>query len=86
MEDGLEIKEDDMEIMEDDQKCLENIQKEKVRLKIQLGQLWTDPVLVDLEIKEDDMEMLKDDQKCLEGQIKNLIGPVLYRSCTCFLI
>jgi hypothetical protein len=36
----------------------------------------------DLGIMEDDLESMEDDQKCLEGQIKNLLGPALYRSCT----
>jgi hypothetical protein len=38
----------------------------------------------DLQIMEDDLESMEDDQKFLECQIKNLLGPALYRSCTCF--
>jgi hypothetical protein len=38
-----------------------------------------------MKIMEDDLKSMEDDQKCPEGQIKNLLGPALYRSCTSFL-
>jgi hypothetical protein len=59
--------EDDMEMIEDDLEIMED------DMEIMEN---------DLEIMEDDLESREDDQKCLEGQIKNLLGPALYRSCT----
>jgi hypothetical protein len=70
MEDDLESMEHDLEIMEDDLESMED------NLEIMEDNL--ESMDDDLKIMEDDLESMK----CLEGQIKNLLGPALYTSCT----
>jgi hypothetical protein len=68
---SLQLIEDDMEMMEDDLEIMEDDLE----------------IMEDgLNIMEDDLKSMEDDQKCPEAQIKNVLGPALYRSCTSFEI